>query len=93
VIEVSHEAQVALKWAFGAYMDKDPGIDFDVIRVSDVPDDLALTKEVINEMAEALIRGAVQEGLGSRVTLGWITFRKDGRFGLGVAALTRLPNG
>lgn len=90
-LEVSHEAQIALKWAFGAYADKDPGISFEIIRAADVPDTLDLTKAVIDELAESLIRGAIQDGLGARVILGWVTFRREGRFGLGVMALGRSP--
>lgn len=87
-VQIGSKAQTALEWAFGAYADRDPGIPFDIIRCADI-DGAEPTKAEIDALAKTLVSGAVNDGLGGRICLGWCTYLKDGRFGLGVMALRK----
>lgn len=86
--QISKEAVTALEWAFGAYADKDPGIPFDIAYMADV-EGIEPSKIEIDALAKSLIGSAVNDGLGGRICLGWCTFIREGRFGLGVMALQR----
>lgn len=86
--QISKEAVTALEWAFGAYADKDPGIPFDIAYSVDV-EGVEPTKIEIDALARSLIASAVNDGLGGRICLGWCTFFREGRFGLGVMALQK----
>ncbi len=89
-LTVGAEAQTALEWAFGAYADKDPGVPFDIALVADMPDKEEITTDEISALARNLIQSAVCNGIGLKVPLGWCTFRRDGRFGVGVMVLGKL---
>lgn len=87
-LKISADAQTALEWAFGAYADKDLGIPFDVILAVDL-DGTEATEENVELAARTLVQKAVHDGIGSRLCLGWCTFMKEGRYGIGVLALQR----
>lgn len=87
-LKVSREAQTALEWAFGAYADKDPGIPFDIILAADV-EGASPTEEGVDMCARMLLQNAVHDGIGDRLCIGWCTFLKNGRFGIGVMALQK----
>ncbi len=90
--KISKEATTALEWAFGAYADKDPGVPFDIIKAVDAPmaGEKPPTSEEIDVIVANLLQSAVHDGIGARICLGWCTYVKDGRFGIGVMGLGKM---